>query len=176
VNSTAGRPAGGFAAWLVEMRAALRGARDADVPCAGCTACCRAGQFITVDADETDALAHIPAELLFPAPGQPAGQLLLPHDERGHCPMLFDDRCSIYEHRPRACRMYDCRVYAAAGVAPDHQPEVAARVAQWRFDITTDADRAAAAEVRAASEALADDPNPTRRAVRAVTSPPSPPG
>jgi hypothetical protein len=24
--------------------------------------------------------------------------------------MLVDDRCSIYEDRPRACRTYDCRI------------------------------------------------------------------
>ena len=34
----------------------------------------------------------------------------------GHCPMLVDGRCSIYEHRPRTCRTYDCRVFPAAGL------------------------------------------------------------
>ena len=28
------------------------------------------------------------------------------YDERGHCPMLVDGDCSIYDHRPRTCRMY----------------------------------------------------------------------
>ena len=27
--------------------------------------------------------------------------------------------CSIYDHRPRTCRTFDCRVFAAAGVAVD---------------------------------------------------------
>lgn len=170
------RPAGGFASWLAGTRAVLRGEGDAEVPCAGCTACCRAGQFVAVAADETDTIARIPAALLFPAPGRPAGDRVLPHDERGHCPMLVEDRCSIYAHRPRACRMYDCRVYAAAGVMPVHQPAVAARVAEWRFDVTTRADRVALDEVRAASGALASEPDVTRRAVRAVTAPPNPRG
>ena len=30
--------------------------------------------------------------------------------------MLIDNQCSIYEHRPRTCRTYDCRVFAAAGL------------------------------------------------------------
>ena len=33
--------------------------------------------------------------------------------------MLIDDKCSIYEHRPRTCRVYDCRVFPAAGVTID---------------------------------------------------------
>src|SRR5690606_22035784 len=34
------RPAGSFGTWLGEMRAVLRGHRDADVPCDGCVGCC----------------------------------------------------------------------------------------------------------------------------------------
>ena len=39
---------------------------ESDVPCNGCTACCRSSQFVHVGPDEADTLAHIPAELLFP--------------------------------------------------------------------------------------------------------------
>ena len=28
-----------------------------------------------------------------------------------------DGRCSIYEHRPRTCRTYDCRIFPATGLA-----------------------------------------------------------
>ena len=111
--------AGDFSSWLAGMRAALRGEAESDVPCDGCTACCRSSQFVHIEPDEADALAHIPAELLFPAPRLPRGHVLLGYDERGHCPMLVDDRCSVYEHRPRACRTYDCRVFAAAEVELD---------------------------------------------------------
>ena len=51
--------AGRFAAWLDDMDAALRGERDADVPCAGCTACCTSSQFVHIGPDETDTIAHI---------------------------------------------------------------------------------------------------------------------
>ena len=107
--------AGDFSTWVIEMQGALRGGQS-DVPCGGCTACCTSSQFIHIGPDETETLSHIPTELMFPAPRAPAGHVLLGYDENGHCPMLIDDQCSIYEHRPRTCRTYDCRVFPAAGL------------------------------------------------------------
>src|SRR5262245_47949648 len=98
------------------MDSALRGERSSDVPCGGCTACCSSSQFVLIEPDEAETLAHVPGPLLFPAPGRPDGHVLLGYDDRGRCPMLGDDGCTIYAHRPRACRTYDCRVLAAAGV------------------------------------------------------------
>ena len=115
MNEDAPLPAGKFSDWLDGMLAALRGESDADVPCNGCTACCTSSQFVHIMSDETDTLAHIPPELVFRAPGLPIGNVVLGHDENGHCPMLIDGACSIYEHRPRACRTYDCRIFAATG-------------------------------------------------------------
>ena len=108
-------PLGGgrFTTWLGDIGAAIGGGRDSEVPCGSCTACCEASQFVHVGPDETDALAHIPRALLFPAPGAPAGHLVMGYDAHGRCPMLRADGCSIYEHRPRTCRTYDCRVFAA---------------------------------------------------------------
>ncbi|MGI9120662.1 MAG: YkgJ family cysteine cluster protein, partial [Acidimicrobiales bacterium] len=117
-------PAGDFSSWMTEMQSALRGERPSDVPCGGCTACCTSSQFVHIGPDETDTLAHIPAELMFPAPRLPPGHRLLGYDEQGHCPMLVDNRCSIYEHRPRTCRTYDCRIFPAAGLEPDDDDKV----------------------------------------------------
>ena len=89
-------PAGDFSQWVVGMQAAIRGEQDSDVPCNGCTACCTSSQFVHIDPDEADTLAHIPRALLFPAPGRPRGHVLLGYDERGHCSMLVDGACSIY--------------------------------------------------------------------------------
>ncbi|MGZ4755734.1 MAG: hypothetical protein ACXWA9_12555, partial [Acidimicrobiia bacterium] len=89
--------AGGFSAWLAGMERALAGEGESDVPCGGCTACCTSSQFIHIEPDETRTLARIPAALLFPAPQMPKGNVLLGYDEHGHCPMLVDDECSIYE-------------------------------------------------------------------------------
>ncbi len=87
------------------MQRALRGDGGTDVPCGTCTACCTSSQFVHIEPDETDTLAHIPADVLFPAPLAPRGHVLLGYDERGHCPMLVDNACSIYEHRPRVSHL-----------------------------------------------------------------------
>ena len=130
--------AGDFSSWLLEIRDAIREQRDSDVPCNGCTACCRSSQFVHIGPDEIDTLAHIPAELLFPAPGRPRGHVVLGYDERGHCPMLIDDQCSIYEHRPNACRTYDCRIFAAAGIdAGADKVEITRRTRRWQFSFST---------------------------------------
>lgn len=160
-----------FGPWLSAMDRALRGKGEADVPCATCSACCTSAQFVHIGPDEADTIAHIPSELLFPAPGGSSGEALLGYDDRGHCPLLADGRCSIYEHRPVACRTYDCRIFAATGVEPD-QPGVAERVRRWRFTFADDAARIdheglleAATDVRQDSVGPA---NATAVAVRAV--------
>lgn len=150
--------AGAFSTWLAEIDGAIAGRHDADVPCNGCTACCTSSQFVHISPDETDTLAHIPAELLFPAPRLPRGHAVMGYDERGHCPMLIDGQCSIYEHRPRTCRTYDCRVFPAAGVEldEDSKQQIAQRARQWRFSHPSAADHAEHAAVRAAATFLAD--------------------
>jgi hypothetical protein len=165
--------AGDFSSWLAQMRAALRGQQPADVPCGGCTACCTSSQFVTIEPDETDTLAHIPAELLFPAPRAPRGYMVLGYDERGHCPMLVDNRCSVYQHRPRACRTYDCRVFPASGVAAD-KVDIALQARRWQFDFPAPADRDQFDAVGAAALFLDELPpgerpsTATQLAVRAV--------
>jgi Fe-S-cluster containining protein len=174
-------PAGGFSDWLAGMRRALEGAGPgSDVPCDGCTACCTSSQFVHIAPDETATLAHIPAGLLFPAPRMPRGHVLLGYDENGHCPMLVDGGCSIYEHRPRTCRTYDCRVFSATGVELEDEDKsaIARRARRWRFDFPDEADqvehaavRAAAAFVRERADLLpegAAPANATQHAVLAV--------
>lgn len=171
--------AGPFSDWVAEIRTALRGDRPSDVPCGGCTACCASAQFVHIAPDETATLARIPPELLFRAPGMPAGHVVLGYDDRGRCPMLTDEGCSIYEHRPRTCRTYDCRIFPATGVAPgDDKQAIARRAARWRFDLATEVDEREHDAVRAAAAFLDDHgdllwgtgppPTPTERAVLAV--------
>lgn len=147
--------AGVFSSWMAEMQAALRDERASDVPCNGCTACCTSSQFIHIGPDETDTLAHIPAELLFPAPRFPPGHVLLGYDDRGHCPMLIENRCSIYPHRPRTCRTYDCRVFPAAGIDNHEKIQISRRARRWRFTYPSPADRTERDGVRAAATYLA---------------------
>ena len=127
-----------------------------------------------IEPDEVDTLAHIPHELLFPAPRLSRGHVVLGYDERGHCPMLIDDTCSIYEHRPRACRTYDCRVFAATGLAvDDEKPLIGERVARWKFSYPTPADRACHEAIRAEARKLGDETDgvpAASLAVRAIES------
>jgi Fe-S-cluster containining protein len=153
-------PAGDFSSWLAEIRSALRGERGSDVPCDSCTACCTSSQFVHIEPDEIDTLSHIHPDLLFPAPRLPRGHVLLGYDQHGHCAMLIDNRCSIYEHRPRTCRTYDCRIFPAAGVEIDDVDKamIASRAKRWRFSLPTEADRDEHGAVRAAARFLEDHP------------------
>ncbi len=143
-------PAGEFSSWLRGTRAALRGEGGADVPCGTCSACCTTSHFVHIGPEETRSLARIPRELLFPAPGLPAGTVLLGYDEHGRCPMLAGGRCTIYEDRPLTCRTYDCRVFAAAGTAADREP-ITRQARRWKFGHPTRDDRDEHAAVRAAA-------------------------
>lgn len=99
--------------------------------------------FIRITPEETRTIRRIPKALLFPAPGLPKGHMLMGYDDQGRCPMLVDNECSIYEDRPQTCRDYDCRVFAATGVAvdPKTQAEIANRVREWVFSYETEESR-----------------------------------
>ena len=132
-----GVPAGNFSEWLHGAEASLRSGKDATaVPCGTCTACCRSSMFIHIKPEETQTIQRIPRALLFPAPGHPEGHVLMGYRDNGHCPMLVDNKCSIYEYRPQTCRSYDCRVFAATGIPvdPQTQAEIAHRVKAWVFN------------------------------------------
>lgn len=156
-----GLAAGDFSTWLDDMQVVLRERGESDVPCGTCTACCTSSQFVHIAPDEKATLARIPKALRFTAPGLPPGHVVLGYDEQGHCPMLRDGKCSIYDDRPRTCRTYDCRVFPASGLDPaaDAKPEIARRVAQWRFGFASDADRIRNEAVRAAAAYLGAYPD-----------------
>lgn len=153
-------PAGRFSSWLEATIRAQETDGAADVPCGDCSACCTSSYFVHIEPDETSTVERIPPALLFPAPGLPDGHLVLGYDRRGHCPMLVAGRCSIYEDRPRTCRRYDCRVFAAADVAPEETSKalIAQRVQRWAFDAPTELDRDQRDAVRAAAVFLRERP------------------
>ncbi|MEY2444436.1 MAG: uncharacterized protein QOE00_1016 [Ilumatobacteraceae bacterium] len=174
-----GLAAGDFSAWMTQVEGAVRGQHGSDVPCDGCTACCSSSQFIHIGPDESDALAHIPPQLLFPAPRLPRGHVVMGYDDSGKCPMLVDEKCSIYAHRPLTCRTYDCRVFPAAGLdaGEDGKDLIAQRARRWRFTFADPADRELRDAVRAAAIYLRAHPDllpggspatTTQLAVRAI--------
>jgi Fe-S-cluster containining protein len=150
-------PAGNFSEWLRGAQASLRsGKSEADVPCGACTACCRSSMFIHSGPEETRTIRRIPRALLFPAPGLPRGHVVMGYSDNGCCPMLVDNKCSIYEYRPQTCRSYDCRVFTATGVAVggQTQPEIAHRVKAWVFNYESEQSRQEHRIVREAASFL----------------------
>ena len=146
-------PAGSFSSWLRRTRSALIKENGVDVPCGECNVCCRSSYFIHIKPEETQTLSRINRKLLFPAPGLSKGNVLLGYFEGGCCPMLMDDRCSIYGHRPLTCRSYDCRIFTAAGIAAgeDDKALITQRVQRWKFSYPTERDRDQHRAVQAAA-------------------------
>ncbi len=173
--------AGPFSAWLRQTRNALLAGSGVDVPCGECTACCRSSYFIHIRSAETNTLARINRKILFPAPGLPKGNVVLGYDQHGHCPMLRENQCSIYQHRPQTCRHYDCRIFAAAGIAAGDadKARINQRVQRWRFSYPSQRDRDDHNAVQAAAKYLLDHPecfptgvtpaNPSDVAILAIT-------
>lgn len=157
-------PAGGFGTWLARF---AEPGSAMDVPCGDCTICCRSRLFVHVLADERDTLAAIPEALQCPAPGRP-GDIVLGFDETGACPMLVDGACSIYSIRPRSCREFDCRVFAAAGRGPGDptRRELLERASRWCFEYANEAERERHAVLRDRLEHLDAPLDGVARAVR----------
>lgn len=157
-------PAGPFSGWLSRMTRALESGGSSDVPCGDCAACCEGSYFIHVTPTDSGALERIPVALLFDAPGAGAGHRLMGYDGRGRCPMLQETSCTIYPDRPGTCRTYDCRIFAATGLAEpgEARSAIMARAARWRFDYADDMERAQHEALKVAAWALVSSEGPLR--------------
>lgn len=132
-RDTALLDAGEYLDWAAATLESFRSGGGCDVPCGECRACCRAGYFIPVRHDEWDARRAIPAGLLVTAPGlHGIEDAVLATRRRGDCALLVEGRCTVYAHRPQACRDYDCRIFTAAGVTTGIAA-IDARARRWRF-------------------------------------------
>jgi len=145
--------AGSFGSWLSRARACLRGNGGVEVPCGDCTGCCTSSYFIHIRPEESRTLAKVSARFLARAPGLPRGHMLMGFSQDGVCPMLKESKCAIYQQRPRSCRDYDCRIFAATGVDAGGEEKAAInqRVRAWRFTYESEADTRAHRAVRAAA-------------------------
>lgn len=86
---------------------------DSDVPCGTCTRCCEMlAPYLT---PEEISSGLYPLSFTNPTPEQ---QRMAPRVDAvitlfrrptGGCGMFVDGRCTIYDHRPQACRQFDCR-------------------------------------------------------------------
>lgn len=156
MNEQQWRPAGCFSSWLRRTRSGLIKENGAVVDCGDCKACCTSSYFIHIRPEEVQTRSRINKKLLFPAPGLPKGNVLLGFFENGYCPMMVDDRCSIYEDRPITCRTYDCRIFTAAGIdAGDEDKALINQQARsWKFSYPSQRDRDMHASVKAAAQFL----------------------
>jgi uncharacterized protein len=132
--------AGPFGDWLRRMRRSLQGDEGMDVPCGDCVGCCVSGYSVQLRPEDHRARAQIPAELVVSPPGFPPGHLTVQPKPDGLCPMLHAGRCTIYHVRPQTCLDYDCRIFAAAGIAAG-KPIIDQRVREWRFTYPSETDR-----------------------------------
>jgi Fe-S-cluster containining protein len=149
-------PAGSFSSWVKRTNSAVADKGTADVPCGTCIACCTSSYFIHVGPDEVETLKRIPKTLLFPAPGLPKGNVLMGYDEQGRCPMLKNRQCSIYDHRPKTCRNYDCRIFPAAGIESDGRELINRQIRRWKFSYASPVDRVEHEAVQTAAKFLRD--------------------
>lgn len=86
---------------------------EIDVPCGTCTLCC---ERLTPNLTPEEISSGLyPLSLTQPSAEQLAenpklGPIVTLHRHRnGGCAMFVDGACTIYAHRPRACRQFDCR-------------------------------------------------------------------
>lgn len=83
---------------------------------AGCSSCCRIN--VQISRLEADQLAN--------ATGRPARRLTssvprAPNEFHGRaCPFLKGSTCSVYEHRPLACRLHASHFESNAACEPEH--------------------------------------------------------
>lgn len=108
----AGSPTKFIADWRRRMdrKVSTGETEPASVPCNGCIACC---YYKSVDVNPAaDDISQLD---VVPNPEQPGG-FRLRKAENGACVHLTAIGCGVYDHRPVACKDYDCRVYGLAGM------------------------------------------------------------
>ena len=105
----------------MKLRIAILGAS----PCDQCVAaCCKQNghEFAAILAEDERARFGPFAQIvtLQRSDGTLAGEMVLPYRE-GRCQFLgADDRCTIYDDRPRACRAFECAPKFNARGVNDH--------------------------------------------------------
>jgi hypothetical protein len=78
-----------------------------EVPCNGCTECCRSGQGLFLHPDQGDDVESYQIQVAADRAGNPV--YLLATTAAGACVYLGAPGCTIYERRPLICRTFDCR-------------------------------------------------------------------
>jgi Fe-S-cluster containining protein len=105
------------------------------VPCNDCTACCyHAGVDLEPSMERPADLAHLDLET------HADGRTFLRKKADGACVHLGPNGCTVYAHRPRACRAYDCRYFSMIRMLDHFDGERFSPL--WYFDLKTPRERA----------------------------------
>jgi hypothetical protein len=79
-----------------------------DVPCNGCTECCRSGQGLFLYPEQGDEVEQYRHQVVTRRlAGNPLFRLAT--EANGQCVYLGVSGCTIYNRRPLICRSFDCR-------------------------------------------------------------------
>lgn len=89
----------------------------ANVPCKGCTACCRWDLIFLIAGD--DAGSYLTEPAINPVTGEEG--LSLRHKPDGSCVYLNENGCSIHGRAPVVCREFDCRRWFLAMPRPERR-------------------------------------------------------
>lgn len=81
----------------------------ADVPCHGCTSCCKRTLIVLLPEEGDLEVLYETQTVVNPLTGKDAKALL--QTATGDCIYLKDHGCSVYDHRPVICKAFDCRRY-----------------------------------------------------------------
>ena len=84
-----------------ELRRSVQG----NVPCDGCTLCCRGDAIRMLPGDDLSKFQTIPHDHF-------KGHLMLAHKANGECVYLYGQGCTIQTDKPQMCREMDCRQLA----------------------------------------------------------------
>lgn len=87
-----------------------------EVPCGDCSLCCRLSPYLT---PEKISSGKYPMSFVQPNEIEiqnNIGPKVILFRKNNSCGMLLNNKCSIYEDRPFACRQFDCR--------KNHHPEI----------------------------------------------------
>ena len=101
-----------------------RGETD-PVACGTCTACCHYPEIAVDERRDKRHLAHLLTKR------NTTGELVMQSRPDGACIHLGERGCTVYAHRPTACRNFDCRVVAAMGLLESCGPP--APMPDWEF-------------------------------------------
>lgn len=77
-----------------------------DVPCGSCVDCCsNLSPYLT----EEELMSGQYVYSFMKVDGCDRPVVAIPKAEHGGCMYLINQKCSIYERRPKSCRQFDCR-------------------------------------------------------------------